>query len=420
MRSSSWSSPAHWARRAALPGLLFAVYALALGGHAQPGNRLTAAEAHVLMTTASIAQDRDLDVRNQYEQRTWLEFHGRRLEPTAAPDAAGRVLEPHGIGLPLLLSPAYAAGGATGARLLLAALMAIAFACAASLARRLVPDPWASASALAVGLSPPVVAAATAIRPEAAAAAALAGAAVLALRIRDDPHAAAPIWAAALLAIVPWIALPAVGPALVVAFALWRWLRRRRRGLAGFVALEVVLISVVVFVTVNDDLFGGPIPYAARLAEGPVTGIQDAGDVVDRLPRAGELVLELLRWAPFAALALAGAWLLIRAHRERLVAIVPEHVNAEVAALFMALVFAAQLAVAGVLAPAIEGAWFPTRFVVVALPFLAPVAAWGLRHHPRIGAGLAAATVALTVWMLAALLGGDATLSPPDGFGWAV
>ena len=67
---------------------------------------------------------------------------------------------------------------------------AIAFACAAALARRIVPDPWATASAFAVGLSPPVVTAATTIRPEIpAAAAALAGAAVLALRIRDKPEA---------------------------------------------------------------------------------------------------------------------------------------------------------------------------------------------------------------------------------------
>ena len=53
------------------------------------------------------------------------------------------------------------------------------------------------------------------------------------------------------------------------------------------------------------------------------------------------------------------------------------------------------------------------------LPFVAVPAAWGLRRHPRIGAGLAVVTLALTIWMLAAGLWGDATLAPPDGFGFA-
>src|SRR5262249_7518432 len=161
--------------------------------------------------------------------------------PTAEPDAAHRIIEPQGIGLPLLLVPGYAIAGATGARLLLALLAAIAFACAAALARRIVPEPWASASALAIGLSPPVLAAAPTVRPEIPQAGMLAGAAVLALRVRDDPHAAPAFWAAVLIALLPWVGLTAVLPAAVLALAMTRWLRRRRRGLAGFVALEVVL-----------------------------------------------------------------------------------------------------------------------------------------------------------------------------------
>jgi hypothetical protein len=399
--------------------VLFAVYATTLGTHAQRGVRLTGAEAHVLMTAASIADDGDLDVRNQYAQRTWLEFHGRRLEPTARPDLAGRVLEPQGIGLPLFLAPAYKAGGTTLVRLFLALLAAVAFACAAALARRIVPDPWATLSALAFGLSPPVVAAATAIRPEIPAAAALAGAALLALRVRDDPQAAPAFWAALLIALVPWLALTAVLPAVVIALAMARWLRRRRRGLAGFVALEVVLTSVVVFITVNDNLYGGLTPYAARLHPGPATGIHDAGDVLARLPRVLELLGELLRWAPVAALVLAGAYLLVRAHRARLSAVVGDHVHVEVVAAFAALVVGAQLVTAALLAPDPHGAWFPTRYLVPALPFAAAVAAWALRRYPRAGTALIAATVALTAWMLVAALAGDSTLAPPRGFGFA-
>lgn len=420
MRSSRWSSPGRSARSAlALTAGLFAVYAAALGTHATPGSRLTAAEAHVLLTADSIAKDRDLDLRDQYAQRSWSSFYGGELRPTAAPDRAGRILEPQGIGFPLLLAGPYALAGATGARLLLALLMAIAWACAAALARRVAPDPWATASALVLGLSPPVVAAATSIHPEVPVAAALAGAAVLALHVRDAPRAAPAFWAAVLLALIPWLGLTAVLPAAVVALAMARWLRRRRRGVAGFAALEVILTSAVVFITINDRLYGGLTPYANRLAEAPATGLHDAGGVLSRIPRLFELLGDAGRWAPFSVVALVGAALLVRAHRERLVAALGEHVHVEVVALFSALVVGAQLLGAGLLAPHVHGAWFPTRLLVVVLPFAAGPAAWGLRHHPRIGAALGAATLALTLWMLAAGLWGDATLAPPRGFGFA-
>ena len=68
---------------------------------------------------------------------------------------------------------------------------------AAALARRLVPDPWATAAPLVVALSPPALAYATAVYPEMPAAALLAGAALLALRVRERPRRAPAAVAAA-------------------------------------------------------------------------------------------------------------------------------------------------------------------------------------------------------------------------------
>jgi hypothetical protein len=416
MRSSGWSSPARSARSGLLLGaVLLAVYAVTLAVDPTPGRRLTAAEAHVLLTADSIVSDGDLDVSNQYRAHAWERWYHAPLRPTAAPDAAGRIFEPHGIGLPLLVAPAWALGGVTAVKLWLALLTALAFVSAASLARRLVPEPWASGAALIGGLSPPAVAAATSIRPEAAAAAALAGAAVLALRVRDEPRAVIAFWAALLVAMVPWIGLSAALPAIVVALALARWLRRRQRGLSGFVALEVVLTSVVVFVTIDDRLYGGLTPYAGRLAPGPATGLHDAPDALARLARLGELGGELVRWAPFSLLAFAALWLLWRSRHTRLAAIAPDQVHVEVAATFLALVCGAQVAAATFLVPSLDGPWFDTRFLVPALPFGTALAAWGLRRFPRAGMALGAATIALTVWLLAAALLRDATLAPPRG-----
>lgn len=429
MRSSRWSSPARsgpsfalrrHAGTVALALALLGVYAATLGADAQPGARLTPAAAHVLLTTQSIADDGDLDLRNQYARRSWRGWYDGTLEPTAHPDAAGRILEPQGVGLPLLLAPAWKAAGVTGVRLFLAALAAVAFACAAGLARRIAPDPWATASALLVGLSPPVVAAATAVRPEVPAAAALAGGALLALRVRDEPAAAPAFWAALLVAAVPWVDLSGTLAAGVVALAMARWLSRRRRGLAGFVALEVVLTSAVVYITIDDRLFGGLTPYAGRTGDGPATGIRDAADLLGRVPRIGPLLWDLLRWAPVTALALAGAYLLARAHRRRLVAAIGEFVHVEVVAAFLGLGVLAQLLEAIFLAPSVHGPWFPTRFWVPVLPFVAALAAWALRRFPRTAVVLGAVTAGLTVWMLVAGLAGEASLAPPRGFGWAL
>ena len=72
--------------------------------------------------------------------------------------------------------------------LFLAAIAAIGFVLAAALARRLVPEPWATGAALVAGLSPPALMASTTIAPDAVAATVLAGAALLALRIRERPR----------------------------------------------------------------------------------------------------------------------------------------------------------------------------------------------------------------------------------------
>ena len=99
----------------------------------------------------------------------------------------GRSVEPQGIGFPLLIAPAYALGGANAVEAFLAAIAALGFVLAAAVGRRMVPEPWASGAALLVGLSPPALAHATAVYPEAAAGTALAGAALCALRVRERP-----------------------------------------------------------------------------------------------------------------------------------------------------------------------------------------------------------------------------------------
>ncbi len=358
-------------RRVGLFLVLLAAYAAALalstGGAAQRGDD----EARVLLVAESIVSDGDVDLRDEYRGRAYDEFRSGTLAPAGAV-INGRLREPHGIARGALVAPAYALGGAVGVELFLAALLALAFVCATELGRRLVPDPWPGRLALAVGLSPPALVGATTVAPATPAALLVTGAAVLALRVRERPRLRWTFWCAALVALLPWLAIGLALPALVVAAALARWLRRRQRGLAGFTALEVVLTSGVFFVALNDRLFGGPIPDAARPPGADLVGLWNTDHAV-----------ELLR-APVLALVVVAAALLVRSRRRRLSVALPGQMDVEVAAgLLLALVVACALQ------------------PVAALPAAAGLAAWAAPHAARTSAVLVGLTAVGSVWLLA-------------------
>jgi hypothetical protein len=392
-----------------------AAYAATLGIDAGPGSEYGPVEARALLAAESIVSDGDVDLRDEYRARAYADWLEGDLRP-AAGLTNGRLHEPPGVGLPLLIAPAYALAGPTGAELLVAALLALGFVAAAALARRLVPEPWATSSALVIGLSPPALGWSTAIAPEPVAAAAAAGAALYALRVRDHPSWRPATAAALLTGALPWLGAKFLALAVVCAVALARWLRRRRRRMAAFAALEIVLFSAVLLLTVNERLYGGLTPYAAVADP---TGAQEAADYVDRIPRLVTALFDseagLLVWAPFGVLAFVAIAVAVRTFRERLSVALPGVVDIEVAAGFLAAGCAAQLLVAAFLSPTLEGPAFPGRELVPALPLAAALCALGLRHAPRIGAALAAATLAASVWLVAGVRLGDGTIAPPSG-----
>ncbi|MFL5264939.1 MAG: hypothetical protein ACJ79L_21260 [Anaeromyxobacteraceae bacterium] len=406
-------------RRAALLWLvIFAAYAATVGLPASGGRDLSEPEAQTLLVAESIVSDGDLDLSDEYGSRAWRSFYSGDLAPRAGP-RNGRLLDPIGIAFPLLIAPAYAVGGRTAVELFLAALAAIAFVLAAALGRRIVPEPWATSAALVAGLSPIALIASTTIAPDAVAGTVLAGATVLALRIREQPRLRSAFWCAMLVAALPWLGAKFAAPAIVVALATARWLRRRQRGLAGLVALEVVIFSVVLYVTVDDNLYGGPFP-AALLSNPGATGASGVGAHLARAPRLLGLWIDrdvgLLRWAPFAALSFVALWLLARSRRERLALALSSQVDVEVTAGFYALLCGATVGFATFLAPTIAGPWFAGHELTCVLAPGAALAAWGLRRLPRTGRALAAITLVASLWLLvAARFDAGTGLAPPGG-----
>jgi len=409
-------------RRDALLWLVLLVaYATTLGLDATPQERYSVPETHRLLTAKSLAEDRSLELSDEYAARDWAAFADRPLVPTVPP-RDGRLVEPQGIGFAVLTAPAYALGGPRGVELLGAALLALAFALSAALGRRLVPDPWATRAALLAGLSPPALAGATTVAPAAAGAALLTGAVLLALRVRENPRLGAAARAAGLVALLPWLGVRFLAPGAVVLVALARWLRRRQRGIAGLVAVEVLLSSAVALVSVHERLFGGLVPSAAEPggAAGGSAGVEDASTLLGRVPALlGTLVdreAGLLRWAPVLALAGVSLWLLARSRRDRIALALPERIDVEVAAAVLAATVAAGLAAAALAAPSIRGPWLVPSDVLVVLPVAGALAAWGLRHAPRAGGALALVTLAGSAWLvLGARLSGDTGLAPPSG-----
>src|SRR5215218_376013 len=401
-------------RTLALWLLLFGVYAATLGLDAFGRSDYGGDEPHYLLAADSLVHDGDVDVLDEFAARRYADFypyelhrHGRETE--------GRLNEPHGVGFPLLIAPAYALGGAKGVELLLAAVAALALALAYRIALRVVPDPWALGAALAVGLSPPLLAYGTAVYPELAAAAALAGAALLALRL----DARVSRWEAALcflvLGALPWLGTKFVAAGVVIGAFAARTLWRARHRTLAVGAVELSLFSVALYVAVNEALYSGPTPYAADVAGETATDASFPGGYLARAYRLVALLVDrdygLLRWAPVFALAFAGLWWLWHSRRERVAQAVPGVREIELTAGLCTAALGAQVLVAAFLAPTMFGFWFPPRHLLAALPLTVPLVAWGLRHMPRVGLALAALGLVASAWLYADVRWGGGSLA---------
>ena len=404
-------------RRTALVWLvLFAAYLATLGLHAFGDSEYAGDEPHYLLAAESIVSDGDLDVLDEYRSRAYEDFYPYPLDRHGR-ERRGRLNEPHGAGFPLLIAPAYALAGPRGVEVFLAAIAALAVALGHRLALRVVPEPWASGAALAVGLSPPFIAYGTAVYPELAAGAALAGAALLALRLDRHVGRRETFACFALLGALPWLGTKFVPAGVVVGYLAARALWRARRRTLAIGAVELAAFSVALYVAVNEGLYGGPTPYAADAEGETATDASFPGGYLERSYRLVALFVDreygLLRWAPVFLLVFTGGWLLWRAQRDRLARAVPGVRDIQLAAGMCAAALAAQLLVAAIAAPTMFGFWFPPRHLLAALPLAVPLCAWGLRGLPRVGAVLAALTVAASAWLYFDVRLGDGGLVTP-------
>ncbi|HEY8393620.1 MAG TPA: hypothetical protein VIK92_02325, partial [Thermaerobacter sp.] len=119
-----------WAGAVVLFAVLVVAYAFSIDIRASRGAAITGDEPFYLLTTQSLLQDGDLDLRQQYERESYRVFfdHPDGLWLQSVPAADGRLLSPHNPGLPVLLIPGFALAGLRGAQVELLLLAALTFA----------------------------------------------------------------------------------------------------------------------------------------------------------------------------------------------------------------------------------------------------------------------------------------------------
>jgi hypothetical protein len=357
--------------------LLFAVlaacYLASTGLRASRGAAITGDEPFYLVTTQSLLQDGDLDLRQQYASASYRSFfdHPEPLWRQADPLPDGRLLSPHQPGLAVLLIPGFALGGLLGAQLQLLLISAAAFALAYHVAARELGHRWLTWGATGmVALSPPAFVYATELYPEMPAALCLV-ATVFALRAWAGVRRGLAI--VGLSTALAWLGLKYVPLVLVIAaFGLWRASMQERTWIVGLGTL-----SAAAYIGWHLATFGALTPYQTNLAYAgaPVEAVIGAHlGFEDRVYRLWGLFIDrrfgIGRWAPILLLVLPALPIVWRRMRDgRLV------VSAVVA----------QILVATFLSVTMMGWWFPGRMLIVVLPLLAIIVAAAIVRLPGPG-----------------------------------
>jgi len=378
--------------------LLAACYLGSIGLRASNGASITGDEPFYLITTQSLIDDGDLDLRQQYDRFSYRAFfdHNEPLWRQSGPMPDGRVLSPHDPGLSVYLVPGFALGGLLGAQVQMLLTTALLFALTYALVARETQEAgMAWLATLAVGLTATAFVYATEIYPEVPAGLCVV-LALLVLRraVLDRPEVIA---LAVLVTLLAWLGTKYA--ALGALLALWTVVRADRRNMALFLVLCGA--SGVAYVWWHLATFGGLTPYAVNLIYEGAPTVEVVREHVSILDRAYRLIglwvdveFGVARWAPVLLAAIPALALLPR--RGRLSG------RVSLGTLVVALVVT-QVLIATFVAITMRGWWFPGRTLVTVLPLLAwplvevarRLPAWGQAVVGALGAYSVLVTIAL-------------------------
>lgn len=417
MRVAAAAATNEWAARLLAAMLLFAVlasaYGFSIGLRATFAASITGDEPFYLLTTQSLLQDGNLDLRRQYATESYRSFfdHPNRLWKQSIPQADGSILSPHEPGLSLLVIPGLIAAGLTGVQVELLLLAAATFALA-FLLTGLETGAWTLSWLVTatVALTAPAFVYATEVYPEMPAALCV----VLAILLFRSRHHGA-VTAAALVAVLTalaWLGLKFVpiGCVLAVAFLL------TNKGRARLVFLTLGALAGAAYLWFHLAVFGALTPYNSNTVyEGASTWSVLGSHVAfqERVYRLWGLFIDrrfgIARWAPVLLAVLPGLVLLPALRRTGLVVF-----SVIVAALLMA----------SLVSVTMMGWWFPGRMLIVVYPLFPLVLTLTLLRLPqvlRVPAALAALySLLVTVLLVRSAGAGEVAIAvnPFDMSAW--
>jgi hypothetical protein len=363
--------------------LLAAAYLFSIDIRASRGASITGDEPFYLLTTQSILDDGDLDLRQQYERRSYTSFfdHPDPLWRQSVPTGEGVLLSPHNPGLSVLVLPGFALGGLVGVQVQLVLLAAATFACTyvlLVLVGARAAAAWVATAAVGLSATPFIYA--SEIYPEAPAALFLVLALITTVKGRGWPMALA---LAACLSAMMWLGLK-YAPIVLLLAAFFAW-RATWPGRA--VLLGAAIPSAAAYAAFHLAVYGALTPYSVGAVHaGFSTGeVLESHFALDQAYRLYGIFIDrrfgIGRWAPVLFIAvLAAPLLLARARRPWGPLILG--------------VIGLQLLMAVFVAITFMGWWFPGRTMMTVLPLLALPIALGISAYPR-GLGIPFGVLAL-------------------------
>ena len=390
--------------------LLAIAYAFSMDIRASRGASITGDEPFYLITTQSLLTDGDLDLRNQYETKSYRSFfnHTDDLWYQSAPTPDGRVLSPHNPGLSVLAIPGFLLAGRRGVQvqllLMAAATMAFAFVLGDCLTGRRAIC-WLAA--LGVGLTATAFIYSSEIYPEFPAALALVVALLIATR-RNTPGWRDTLYLAAALTAMCWLGSKYV--ALVLPVAVFFLFKADRPG--QIVLVAVGSVSAALFAWFHLHVFGGLTPYGVNVVYDQWNTVEIFGGHVgfsERYYRIWGLFTDrrfgIGRWAPLLlaaapALALLAASRIYQKSWERRLLLI---------------LIVIQLLIATFVAITMMGWWFPGRTMLTVLPLFVVPLALLIARASALGrafiVALGAHTLAITAGLAQAGHAGEITIA---------
>ena len=344
--------------------LLSVAYGFSVDIRATRGASITGDEPFYLLTTQSLLEDGDFDLRNQYATKSYRSFfdHADDLWYQSVPTPDGRVLSPHNPGTSFLVIPGFALGGLLGTQVQLMLLAGTTMALAFVLADRLTGHRaicWFVS--LGVGLTATAFIYSTEIYPEFPAALALVIAMLVATG-REKPGLKEALWLAGTLTAMCWLGTKYAPLALLVSgYFLLKvdWPGRVSLLLAG-------IVSATFFAWFHLHLFGSLTPYGINVVYARWNTAEILGghvEFAERYYRLWGIFVDrrfgIGRWAPLLLPVVPALVLLAHGTTER--------------RLTLGLILI-QLLIATFVAITMMGWWFAGRTMLTVLPlFVVPL-----------------------------------------------